>query len=627
MAAGQPEPFSIPDRCSSRITDHGLPIDDHDSLITHKIMSYLVLARKWRPKIFEDLAGQEPIIRILTNAVSQGKISHAYIFSGPRGVGKTSTARILAKALNCTEGPTASPCGTCYSCRGITEGSSVDVIEIDGASNNSVDDIRDLRERVKYAPSGGKYKVYIIDEVHMLSTSAFNALLKTLEEPPAHVIFVLATTEMKKIPATVLSRCQHMPFRRIAAGVIKTRLRHIADTERINISSHALGLVAKAADGSMRDSLTILDQISSFTDEISEEHVQNLLGLTDFGMLSKASRALITGNRVDLLEIIDNLAEQGADFRTFVRELAQFVRDLLIASVVKQPSDVLDLSDEELTAVKELVAASSEDQLTLMLSEVMKAEADVKNSSLPRMAIEMALIRASYLSSLTPVKEIIENLDRLSGNLTTQTSRQGTGSALPTTEAVSPLTAPAGKDTVRKRSRLSSPQPETDADVPYEEEVAATPAPDRADSADPEADTAEDIPETAHIPEAGDISSAWKKVIETIDAPLASKLEHARIELQGTELRIILNGGHAVFRDTISKNLDAIEQKITEHAGRKIGVTITVQQKKAVKKKDLKEKALEEPFVKEALELFEGRIVDVIPIEEPGTKGNGGDHV
>jgi len=226
--------------------------------------------------------------------------------------------------------------------------------------------------------------------------------------------------------------------------------------------------------------------------------------------------------------------------------------------------------------VKELVAASSEDQLTLMLSEVMKAEADVKNSSLPRMAIEMALIRASYLSSLTPVKEIIENLDRLSGNLTTQTSRQGTGSALPTTEAVSPLTAPAGKDTVRKRSRLSSPQPETDADVFYEEEVVATPAPDRADSADPEADTAEDIPETAHIPEAGDISSAWKKVIETIDAPLASKLEHARIELQGTELRIILNGGHAVFRDTISKNLDAIEQKITEHAGRKIGVTITV---------------------------------------------------
>ena len=593
----------------------------------HTIMSYLVLARKWRPTVFEDLAGQEAITRILTNAVSQGKISHAYIFSGPRGVGKTSAARILAKALNCKEGPTAAPCGRCDSCRGITEGSSVDVIEIDGASNNSVDDIRDLRERVKYAPSGGKYKVYIIDEVHMLSTSAFNALLKTLEEPPPHVIFVLATTEMKKIPPTVLSRCQHMPFRRIAANVIKARLRHIADAEGINISSHALGLVAKAADGSMRDSLTILDQISSFTDEISEEHVQNLLGLTDFAMLAKAARALITGNRVDLLAIIDTLAEQGADLRTFARELAQFFRDILIASVVKQPSAVLDLNDEELAAVKELVAASSEDQLALMLAEVMKAEADVRNSSLPRMALEMALIRASFLSSLKSVKEIIENLDRLPRNATIPTSRQEPDTLLPTADAVPPLAAPAGKDMVPKKSPHSSPHPETVTDVPLAEEVAASPAPDRADSPDPEDEGAEEIPETGHTSTAEDISTVWQKVIETIDVPLASKLEHAHIELQGNELRLILNGGHTVFRDTISENLNAIEQKITEHAGRKIGVTITVQQKKTVKKKDLKEKALEEPLVKEALELFEGRIVDVIPIENAETKENGGDHV
>ena len=196
-------------------------------------MSYLVLARKWRPQGFDDLIGQEPIMHILRNALVQSKISHAYIFSGPRGVGKTTTARILAKALNCKEGPTPSPCGKCNSCTSITDGSSVDVTEIDGASNNSVDDIRDLRERVKYAPTGGKYKVYIIDEVHMLSTSAFNALLKTLEEPPSHVIFVLATTEMKKIPATVLSRCQHMPFRRISSSMIKTRLRQIAEAEGI----------------------------------------------------------------------------------------------------------------------------------------------------------------------------------------------------------------------------------------------------------------------------------------------------------------------------------------------------------------------------------------------------------
>jgi len=595
-------------------------------------MSYLVLARKWRPKTFDDLAGQEPITRILTNAVTQGKISHAYIFSGPRGVGKTSTARILAKALNCKEGPTAHPCGVCESCVSITEGSSVDVIEIDGASNNSVDDIRDLRERVKYAPSGGKYKVYIIDEVHMLSSSAFNALLKTLEEPPSHVIFVLATTEMKKIPATVLSRCQHMPFRRISSGVIRARLKHIADTEGINISSHALGLVARAADGSMRDSLTILDQISSFTDEISEEQVQNLLGMTDFGMLSKTSMALLTGDRAGILEIIDNLSDQGADLRAFARELAQFFRDLMIASVVKQPSAVLDLNDEELAAIKQLVAASSEDQLTLLLSEVMKTETDVRNSSLPRMALEMALIRASFLSSLKPVKEIIENLDRMTGNRPVNLS-------VPEPEAKrpeSPLTDPQAVPEAAGRSKKKFAPPEEKAASPRkteppastgdEEDVVTSPGLVQ-DAAEAGEETTDDAPETVSLPADADFSSVWRKVLSTIDAPLASKLEHAAVELRGSDMQIILNGGQTVFQDTISKSLKSIEEKLAEHAGRKIGISIVVQQKKTVKKKDLKETVLKEPVIQEALELFEGRIVDVIPIENAGTKGNGGDDV
>jgi DNA polymerase-3 subunit gamma/tau len=602
----------------------------HSILIT-EFMSYLVLARKWRPKTFDDLSGQEPITRILTNAVTQGKISHAYIFSGPRGVGKTSTARILAKALNCKEGPTANPCGVCDSCIGITEGSSVDVIEIDGASNNSVDDIRDLRERVKYAPSGGKYKVYIIDEVHMLSGSAFNALLKTLEEPPPHVIFVLATTEMKKIPATVLSRCQHMPFRRISSGVIKARLTHIADTEGINISSHALGLIARAADGSMRDSLTILDQVSSFTDKISEVQVQNLLGMTDFNMLSKASMALITGNRVDLLEIIDSLADQGADLRAFAKEFAQFFRDLLIASVMKQPADVLDLNDEELAAVKNLVAASSEDQITLLLSEVMKAEADVRNSSLPRMALEMSLIRASFLSSLKPVKEIIENLDRWSGNKPVQTSLQGpNGQRKPRPSVSEPAPENIRKAPIKTAAPLEETatprQPEMPTDIQDEKDAETPPLPGE-DIADLDEETAEDIPGAVSIPENQDIASVWKKVLETIDAPLASKLENAAIELRGSDLQIILNGGHAVFQDTISRSLKSIEEKLAEHAGRKIRISIVVQQKKTVKKKDLKETALKEPVIQEALELFEGRIVDVIPIEDTEMKENGGDNV
>jgi DNA polymerase-3 subunit gamma/tau len=592
-------------------------------------MSYLVLARKWRPKTFDDLAGQEPITRILKNAVSQGKISHAYIFSGPRGVGKTSAARILSKAMNCKEGPTPSPCGVCESCVSITEGSSVDVIEIDGASNNSVDDIRDLRERVKYAPSGGKYKVYIIDEVHMLSSSAFNALLKTLEEPPSHVIFVLATTEMKKIPATVLSRCQHMPFRRISAGVIKARLKHIAGEEKINISSHALSLVAKAADGSMRDSLTILDQISSFTDEISEEQVQNLLGMTDFTMLAEAAKALITGNRVELLGIIDRLSEQGADLRTFARELAQFFRDLLIASLVKQPSEILDLNDEELASTRELVAASSEDQLSLMLSEIMKAETEVRNSSLPRIALEMALVRASFLSSLKPVKEIIERLGSATVTLPVRPSPEKPAEEFPRaagrTRAAAPKDAAGSRELPAESLETGAVTPQPAADLPDNADAEAPPTlPVDASAAGGE--TAEDMAEAASLPEDMDLALVWKKVLAAIDAPLASKLEHATLELHGTQLEIILNGGHGVFKETISRSLGDIEEKLTQHAGRKIGITLSLRPKKTVKKKDLKEKAAEDPVIREALELFEGRIVDVIPIEE-GNQENGGDNV
>ncbi|MDO8747260.1 MAG: DNA polymerase III subunit gamma/tau, partial [Thermodesulfovibrionales bacterium] len=266
-------------------------------------MSYLVLARKWRPQGFDDLVGQEPITRILKNSISQKKIAHAYIFSGPRGVGKTSTARIFAKALNCENGPTPSPCGTCASCTAVKDGASIDVLEIDGASNNSVDDIRDLREGVKYTPLGGRYKIYIIDEAHMLSTPAFNALLKTLEEPPPHAIFVLATTAPRKIPATIFSRCQHLPFRRISAQKIKERVRHIASSEDIKISDSAIEMVARAADGSMRDSLTILDQVSAFSSEIDADGVKDLLGIADIGVLAEISAAVIDGDREKIISV------------------------------------------------------------------------------------------------------------------------------------------------------------------------------------------------------------------------------------------------------------------------------------------------------------------------------------
>lgn len=567
-------------------------------------MSYLVLARKWRPQGFDDLVGQEPITRILRNALSQGKTSHAYIFSGPRGVGKTTTARILAKALNCSGGEAASPCGRCASCVSIADGSSVDVIEIDGASNNSVDDIRDLRERVKYAPSGGKFKVYIIDEAHMLSTSAFNALLKTLEEPPPHVIFVLATTEMRKIPATVLSRCQHMPFRRIPSSVIRERLKRIVESEDIKAAPHALGLIARAADGSMRDSLTILDQIAAFSSEITEADVHSLLGIEDFAVFRDLGGAVIRGNRAGILEMINELAERGTDFRSFAKDLVQFFRDLLVAGIVENPAETLDLADEELAAIGELASSAPEDQLALLLSEMVKAEGDVRSAASPRLSLEMALIRISFIGTMRPIKEIIERVERLRVE-----------------DAPVPLPPPSPKEKAPEEARPAEEAPDTPSAVAPAE--MALSAEDWEEAGDEEEQPIQEEPAEKNW----DLAYVWKKTLERLDARLSSKIAHAGLDLQGDELRLTLNGGQSVFEEAVKGNIREIERILLQESGSKIRVTLATAQKKGPRKRDLKDKALKEPLVKEALELFDGRIVDVVSVENGENTLNGGEDV
>lgn len=581
-------------------------------------MSYLVLARKWRPKGFEDLIGQEGITRILSNAISQGKIAHAYLFSGPRGVGKTSTARILAKALNCEKGPDRNPCGDCLSCSAIAEGTSMDVMEIDGASNNSVNDIRDLRERVKYVAAGGGYKVYIIDEAHMLSDAAFNALLKTLEEPPSRVVFVLATTVPRKIPATVLSRCQHLPFKRIPGQKIKARLKMISDLEGINIDDEAIEMIARAADGGMRDSLTILDQVAAFSSDISASDIKDLLGVADFAAISELSRAVLEGDRDMIVSGISGLTEKGTDLRAFSRDLMGFFRDLLIVKIASRPDEILEVTGNELTIMKGIVAAVSEDYLTIMLSELVRAETDVRLAFSPRVALEMSLIKASFLNTLRPLNEAIDNIEMfIAGE---GVSDRPQGSTVSKTDERARPKEPAGVAERQQRESQSSL-------VANAEDISSAKAPDSSgDACSGLTDLSE--PEKTNGTEHAQLAPAdfsWDAVVRKIDEvnhPLAGKLSLAKANLDGETLHIFFNGGTSVHIDSVKKSIKAVEKAASEVIGKKVSVKIDALKKEVHKKKDLKERAMSEPIVKGVIDLFDGRIVDIKPIENSSNGGN-----
>jgi DNA polymerase III subunit gamma/tau len=574
-------------------------------------MSYLVLARKWRPQRFEDLVGQEPISRILGNALSQGKIAHAYLFSGPRGVGKTSTARILAKALNCSRGPTAQPCGECPACKEISDGTSVDVMEIDGASNNSVNDIRDLRERVKYAPAGGRYKVYIIDEAHMLSDAAFNALLKTLEEPPSHVVFVLATTAQRKIPATVLSRCQHLPFRRITVQKIMERLQRISETEGIGITPGAIEMVARAAEGSMRDSLTILDQVSAFSSEVDESQVKDLLGMADFRALSELARAVIAGDREKILLVISELADGGTDFKSFTKDLMQFFRDLLVGKVTRAPEEILDFSDNEFAVINDILREASVDTLAVFLSEMIKAEADVRFASSPRIALEMSLIRASYSGLFRPVNEAVELIEAIlaeRGGASMKDPADGKSIRASETPIQKDGTAcPGAGDGVTISEPLAA-----DITPP---EVTASATDITCGNAMPSDDTQSHSEAVRSDTERKDVLEAviWK--IGQTNHPLACKLAVAEGRMEGDTLFIAFNGGDSIHAGAVKRHIVAIEKAATEFMGREVHVKIETVKKRTQRRKEIREEILADPLVKEAMDLFGGRIVEIRPIE------------
>ncbi len=355
-------------------------------------MAYIALYRKWRPKTFADLVGQEHVSKTLSQAIVSGRIGHAYLFAGPRGTGKTSTAKILAMALNCEHGPTPEPCGTCDNCRKITNGSSMDVFEIDAASNRGIDEIRGLRETVKFAPAEGRYKVYIIDEVHMLTAEAFNALLKTLEEPPAHVVFILATTEAHKVPATIQSRCQRYDFRRITVSEIKGRLRTICDAMQTEAADDALELIALQADGGLRDALSILDQCISLADgPVTAALVQEMLGLVGHSWIYRMTDAIAAHDAQSVLSIIAELLAGGKDLKQMMAELALHLRSLMIYQAAGTVEG-LDLYAEPEDVLKKQAALFPGETIMAMLARLHEGVSTLRWSPQPRITVEVTLL-------------------------------------------------------------------------------------------------------------------------------------------------------------------------------------------------------------------------------------------
>lgn len=376
-------------------------------------MSYTALYRKWRPTSFEEVRGQDHIVKTLKNQINSGRIGHAYLFCGTRGTGKTSIAKIFARVVNCEHPVDGSPCGECSMCRQIAEGASLNVVEIDAASNNGVENIRDIREQVQYPPTDGRYRVYIIDEVHMLSIGAFNALLKTLEEPPSYVIFILATTEVHKIPITILSRCQRYDFKRISIDTIAGRLAELTQAEQIDVDDRALRYVARAADGSMRDALSLLDQCVAFHfgEKLTYDNVLEVLGAVDNRVFSKLFQAVLASDTKACIREIEEMIIQGRDLSQLVNDFVWYMRNLLIAKTTDEPGDMLDMSEENLAVLKEEATGVDTETLMRYIRIFSELSGQLRYASQKRILVEIAFIKLT-----TPSME--QNLDSILQRIT-----------------------------------------------------------------------------------------------------------------------------------------------------------------------------------------------------------------
>lgn len=535
-------------------------------------MSYIVFARKYRPQTFDEIIGQSPITTTLKNAVSQNRVAHAYIFTGPRGVGKTTTARILAKALNCEKGSPPEPCNSCASCNEITKGSSLDIMEIDGASNRGIDEIRNLRESVKFAPSNARFKIYIIDEVHMLTNEAFNALLKTLEEPPPAVIFVFATTEPQKIPDTILSRCQRFDFRQISDDQIAAHLKKVVKAEKIGISDTGLALISRQADGSLRDALSLLDQVVAFTGEkVPDEEIVSVLGLTDRALIVRTLEALIRHDSKEALAVLRDVLEKGFDPKTYLLELWERVRDLLVLKS-GAPEELVRATPDELHRMKEWLGELQEEEVERWFDLLRGVLNEVGRSEFPRFLMEVTFLKMTRSETRLPLTQLVDRLELLESKL-----------------AARPLSAPA----VASPRVAPSAQPK---DEP-------TPAP------------------RSGVP--GD----WDKVLETVKRqkpPFAAVLlQAAQIEVK--EGKIVLTFDEGSFHLARAKETDFqsyLNRIASEILAAPHAVEIRTQTRSSAPAasnasldRAREREALENPAVQRAVSIFSAKIEEVKPIK------------
>ena len=591
-------------------------------------MSYLVLARKWRPQSFADMVGQQHIARVLTNAIQSGRIAHCYLFTGVRGVGKTSAARILAKALNCEDGPMPAPCNECVRCAEINEARSIDVYEIDGASNRGIDEVRQIIENVRYQPAAARFKVYIIDEVHQVTKDAFNALLKTLEEPPPFAKFILATTEVHRLPETILSRCQRFDFRRIEVREIHQRLRQIADVEGLNITDGALALISRAAQGSMRDAQSLLEQVLSFADPesegVDEPLLRDILGVAERRVLHEISAAVIAGNAAECLRLVAEVADHGVDLAALSRELVEHFRNLLVVRLMEGRADpgndggdearsrrLMDLTGEEISRLREQVASVDPEALIGYYRFIVQGDEIVARSPYPRFDLEASLVRVATLPRTVNIADAIEELQRLERKL-----EDG---------APSRDDAPRIKDgpvrqtgTVQEAEPVRDPEPARDAAPARDSEPVAEPetspgaSPDRAapEPARPAAAVEEEAGSEQPAPEP--VAAEWSRFLDFVAGEnplLASTLRQGRlIEISAAGVRVGLEELFHLSYLRDGDNMALFERYLERFFRRKMTAAVAAAEADDAKDAPAPGQESAEDIIDEAVRIFGGTI-------------------